>query len=45
VRGGSREYVRRIAATLPDVRLGSRLASVTRDEHGVLVRSAARCRA
>lgn len=40
VRGGSREYVRRIAATLPDVRLGSRLASVTRNEHGVLVRSA-----
>ena len=40
VRGGSRQYVRRIAATLPDVRLGSRLVSVTRNEHGVLVRSA-----
>ncbi|WP_288408263.1 FAD-dependent oxidoreductase [uncultured Herbaspirillum sp.] len=40
VRGGSREYVRRIAATLDDVRLGSRLTSVTRNEQGVLVRSA-----
>jgi len=39
VRGGSREYVRRIAATLPDVRLDSRLLGVTRNEHGVLVRS------
>ncbi len=39
VRGGSREYVRRIAATLDDVRLGSRLTSVTRNEQGVLVRS------
>ncbi|ALU88070.1 dehydrogenase protein [Herbaspirillum rubrisubalbicans M1] len=40
VRGGSREYVRRIAATLDDVRLGSRLSSVTRNQQGVLVRSA-----
>lgn len=40
VRGGSREYVRRIAATLPEVRLACRLHGVTRTETGVLVRSA-----
>ncbi|NUU04245.1 NAD(P)/FAD-dependent oxidoreductase [Herbaspirillum robiniae] len=39
VRGGSREYVRRIAATLPDVRTGCRLASVSRTDNGVVVRS------
>jgi predicted NAD/FAD-binding protein len=40
VRGGSREYVRRIAERLPEVRLGCRLQSVTRTDTGVLVRTA-----
>lgn len=41
VRGGSREYVRKIAAHLPDVRLNSRLAGVHRTESGVMLRCAA----
>lgn len=40
VRGGSREYVRKMAASLPDVRLNSRLAGVVRTEDGVLLCSA-----
>ncbi|MBK9019574.1 MAG: FAD-dependent oxidoreductase [Sulfuritalea sp.] len=35
VRGGGREYVERIAATLPDVRLATPVKSVLRDADGV----------
>jgi predicted NAD/FAD-binding protein len=37
VRGGSREYVRRIVAALPDARLGTPVRRVTRLDAGVLV--------
>jgi predicted NAD/FAD-binding protein len=40
VRGGAREYVRRMAADLPDVRLACPVARITRDAHGVSVASA-----
>ncbi|HZZ11080.1 MAG TPA: FAD-dependent oxidoreductase, partial [Paraburkholderia sp.] len=35
VAGGGREYVRRITSTLDDVRIGSAVRAVRRDEHGV----------
>lgn len=35
VSGGSREYVARISAGLPDIRLSSPVREVARDEHGV----------
>lgn len=38
VAGGGREYVRRICATLDDVRLGSPVRQVERDADGVMVR-------
>lgn len=38
VLGGGREYVRRIAAVLPDIRLATPVHSVERDEAGVLIR-------
>jgi predicted NAD/FAD-binding protein len=41
VRGGSREYVRRIAASLDDVRLATPVTSVTRERGSVLVDDAA----
>ena len=37
VRGGSREYVRRIVHGLPDVRLRSRVRAVVRDAHGACI--------
>ena len=37
VAGGGREYVRKIAATLPDVRLNSAVRRVVRDAQGVAV--------
>ena len=37
VEGGSREYVRKLAATLPDTRLNSPVRRVTRDAQGVSV--------
>ena len=37
VRGGAREYVRKIAAQLDDVRLACPVHAVTRDEHGLRV--------
>ncbi|KAF0813067.1 tRNA 5-methylaminomethyl-2-thiouridine biosynthesis bifunctional protein MnmC [Andreprevotia sp. IGB-42] len=37
--GGGREYVRRIAATLPDIRLQAGVAAVARDVDGVVVHS------
>jgi predicted NAD/FAD-binding protein len=37
VAGGAREYVRKIAATLPDVRLNSAVRRVVRDAQGVAV--------
>lgn len=37
VRGGGREYVRRLAAPLSDVRVGSAVTAVTRDASGVTV--------
>ena len=37
VAGGAREYVRKIAATLPDVRLNSAVRRVVRDAHGAAV--------
>lgn len=39
VNGGARQYVDRIAAALPDIRLGTPVVSVRRDAHGVLVES------
>jgi len=42
VRGGSREYVARIAARLPDVRLGTPVARVRRLRDGVEVATAGR---
>jgi predicted NAD/FAD-binding protein len=41
VRGGSREYVRRIAAGLDDVRLSTPVTSVTREPGSVLIDDAA----
>jgi uncharacterized protein len=40
VRGGSREYVQRVAATLKDIRLNSPVQQLRRTANGVLVRSA-----
>ena len=37
VEGGSREYVRRIAAALPDVRAAHRVLSVARKDDGVVI--------
>lgn len=37
VKGGSRDYVRRIAAALPDVRLGTPVRAVRRSDAGVTV--------
>lgn len=37
VRGGSRQYVRRLLAELPDVRLGTPVQQVLRHESGVLI--------
>jgi len=39
VRGGAREYVRRIAATLPTVRLNTEVLAVLRSDEGVTVRT------
>jgi predicted NAD/FAD-binding protein len=39
VLGGGREYVRRIAATLPDVRLNAGVHAVLRDQQGASIRS------
>ena len=39
VRGGAREYVRRIIDVLPDARLNCAVVQVTRDEGGVWVRT------
>lgn len=36
--GGSRDYVRRLASRIPDVRLNCAVERVTRDRHGVAVR-------
>jgi len=41
VKGGGREYVRRLAATLPDVRLDCPVQSVRRVAGGVMVQTAA----
>lgn len=41
VQGGAREYVRRIAATLPDCRINTPVLSIERPAGKVLVRSAA----
>jgi predicted NAD/FAD-binding protein len=41
VLGGGREYVRKLAAGISDVRLGMPVTSVTRTEGGVLVRTSA----
>ncbi|WP_028101362.1 NAD(P)/FAD-dependent oxidoreductase [Pseudoduganella violaceinigra] len=41
VRGGSREYVRRIAATLPDCRLDTRVEAIERNAGKATVRTAA----
>ncbi len=40
VEGGARDYVRRIAARLDDVRLAAPVLGVRRDAHGVTVRTA-----
>jgi len=40
VKGGAREYVRRILSTLDDVRTGERVTGVRRDQHRVNVLSA-----
>lgn len=37
--GGSREYVNRIAAELPDIRLNRRVTTLIRKDHGVEVRT------
>ncbi|MBI3229105.1 MAG: FAD-dependent oxidoreductase, partial [Burkholderiales bacterium] len=37
VQGGAREYVKRIAATLPDIRLNTPVTSVQRSASGVLI--------
>jgi len=39
VRGGARDYVRKIAATLPDCRLAAAVRSVTRADGRILVRT------
>lgn len=39
VRGGSREYVRRLAERVPDIRLSTPVEAVRRLEQGVMVRS------
>ena len=40
VTGGSRSYVRKIAQTLPDIRLNQAVLAVTRRQHQVLVQTA-----
>ena len=39
VKGGAREYVRKITATLPAVRLNTKVVGVLRDDEGVTVRT------
>lgn len=39
VRGGGREYVKKLAATLDDVRLGSPVLGLKRDQGGMLLRT------
>jgi uncharacterized protein len=41
IKGGARNYVKKIAATLDDVRLNSRITSVTRQNGKVILKSAA----